>query len=149
MQHTRTPPSFSMLIVDALQPQDRLHTQLLRWSMWYWRIVESMTIWTFFLLVLNIPRSTKKRFEICSIRKLRHCCSGCESIIVCSDDINTREHYWIRSTPHTVTLSDLIGVESRLNILIVFGGVSKVAVHLDYDVLYVDVYLTRTDRIIV
>ena len=48
-----------------------------------------------------------------------------------------------------MTLSHLIDVESRLNILIVFGGVSKVATHLDYDVLYVDVYLTRVDPTIV
>ena len=48
-----------------------------------------------------------------------------------------------------MTLSLLIDVESRLNILIVFGGVSKVATHLDYDVLYVDVYLTRADQTIV
>ena len=48
-----------------------------------------------------------------------------------------------------MTLSHLIDVESRLNILIVFGGVSKVATHLEYDVLYIDVYLTRADPPIV
>ena len=54
-----------------------------------------------------------------------------------SDDINTHERYWIRSTPHTVTLSHLIDVESRLIYSSFFGGVSKIATHLDYDVLYV------------
>ena len=55
-------------------------------------------------------------------------------MIVSKNDINTHERYLIRATPHIMTLSLLIDVESRLNILIVFGGVSKVAVHLDYDV---------------
>ena len=115
-----TQPSFSMLIEDALQPQDGHFTQLLRWFMWYWRIVESLTILTFFLLVSSIRRSTKKRFDMCSILERQHCCSGYKSTIVCSNDINTHERYWIPSTPHTVALSHLIDVESRVNILIVF-----------------------------
>ena len=68
---------------------------------------------------------------MCSILELQHCRSGYKSTIVCSYDINTHERYLIRTTPHTVTLSHLIDVESRLNILIVFGGVSKVATPLD------------------
>ena len=48
-----------------------------------------------------------------------------------------------------MTLSHHIDVEALLNILIVFGGVSKVTTHLDYDVLYLDVYLTRADPTIV
>ena len=67
---------------------------------------------------------------------------------MCSDDINTNERYWIRSTPHTMTLRHLIDVESRLIYSSFFGGVSKVATHLDYDVLYLDVHLTRVDQII-
>ena len=133
-----------MLIEDALQPQDGLFNQLLRWSMEYWRTVESLTI-NVFLLVSSIRRSTKKRFQMCLILEWQHCRSACELTIVWSNDIDTHERYAIGATPHTVTLSHLIDVESRLNILIVFGGVSKVAVHLDYDVLYVDVYLTRAD----
>ena len=142
-------PSFSMRLVDALQPQDCLFTQLLRWSMWHWRTVESLTIWTFFLLVSSIRRSTKKRFEMCSILERQHCRSGYKSTIVCSDDINTHERYLIRATPLTVTLSHLIDVETRLIYSSFFGGVSKVATHLDYDGLDVDVYLTRADSIIV
>ena len=85
---------------------------------------------------------------MCLIRELQHCRSGYKSTIVCSDDINTHERYLIRATPLTVTLSRLIDVESRLIYSSFFGGVSKVATHLDYDVLYVDVYLTRADPII-
>ena len=140
--HT-TQPYFSMLIGGALQPQDGLFNQLLRWSMWYWCIIESLTIWTFFLLVSSIRRSTKKRFDMCSIRERQHCRSGYKSTIVCSNDINTHERFLIRATPQTMTLSHLIDVESRLNILIVFSGVSKVAIHLDYDLWYFDVYLVR------
>ena len=82
---------------------------------------------------------------MCLILERQHCRSEYKPIIVCSDDINTHERYAIRATPLTVTLSHLIDVESQLNILIVFGGVSKVATHLDYDVLYLDVNLTRVD----
>ena len=86
---------------------------------------------------------------MCLILERQRCRSGYKSTIVFrSDDINAHERYWIRSAPHTVTLSRLIDVESRLNIHIVFGDVSKVATHLDYDVLHVDVYLTRVDPII-
>ena len=144
-----TQPSFSMLIGDALPPQDGLFNQLLRWSMWYWCIIESLTILTFFLLVSSIRRSTKKRFEMCSILERQHCRSGYKSTIVCSDDINTHERNWIRATPHTMTLSHLIDVKSRLIYSSFFGGESKVATHLDYDVLYVGVFLTRVDPIIV
>ena len=86
---------------------------------------------------------------MCSIRELQHCRSGYESTIVCSDDINTHERYLIRATSLTVTLSHLIDVESRLIYSSFFGGESKVATHLDYDVLYVGVYLTRVDPTIV
>ena len=47
-----------------------------------------------------------------------------------------------------MTLSHLIDVKSRLIYSSFFGGVSKVATHLDYDVLYVDVYLARADQTI-
>ena len=136
-------PSFSMSLVDTLQPQDCLFTQLLRWSMWHWRTVESLTIWTFFLLVSSICRSTKKRFEMCSILERQHCRSVCRSTIVWRNDINTLERYLIRETPHTTTLSHLIDVASRLIYSSFFGGVSKVATHLDYDVWYFDVHLVR------
>ena len=129
--------SFSTLIGDALQPQDGLLNQLLRWLMWYWCIVESLTISTFFLLMSSIRRSTNKRFDMCSILERQHCRSGYKSTIVCSDDINTHECYLIRTTPHIVTLSHLIDVETQLNILIVFGGVSKVMRHLSIAMCYV------------
>ena len=138
-----TQPSFSMLIGDALQPQDGLLNQLLRWLMWYWRIIESLTILTFFLLVLSITRSTKKGFRMYSILERQHCRLVCRSTIVWRNDSATLYLYAIRATPHTVTLSHLIDVETQLNILIVFGGVSKVAIPLDYDVWYVGVYLVR------
>ena len=112
----------------------------------YHRVVDDINV---FFTVSSIRRSTKKRFEMCSIRKPQHCRLGYKSIIVCSDDINTRERYLIRTTPLTVTLSHLIDVESRLIHSSFFGGVSKVATHLDYDVLYVDVYLTRANPTIV
>ena len=144
-QSRTTQPSFSLLIGDALQPQDGLFNQLLRWSMWYWCIIESLTIWTFFLLVSSIRRSTKKRFQMCLILEWQHCRSACEPTIVWSNDIDIHERYAIGATPHTVTLSHLIDVESRLIYLSFFGGVSKVATHLDYDVLYVDVRAARTD----
>ena len=86
---------------------------------------------------------------MCSILELQHCCSGYESTIVCRDDINTHERYLIRATLHTVTLSHLIDVESRLIFASFFGGVSKIATHLDYDVLYLDVHATRADVTIV
>ena len=82
---------------------------------------------------------------MCLIREQQHCRSGYKSTIVCSDDINTHERCLIRATPLTVTLSRRIDIESRLIYSSFFGGVSKVATHLDYDVLYVDVYLTRVD----
>ena len=149
IQHVRVQSSFSMLIEDALHPQYGLFNQLLQWSMWYWRTVESLTTWTFFLLVSSRRRSTKKRFEMCSILERQHCRSVCRSTIVWRNDINTHERYLIRATPLTVTLSHLIDVESRLNILIVFGGVSKVATHLDYDVLYFDLHSACASAIIV
>ena len=98
-----------------------------------------------FSSVSSIRRSTrtKKRFEMCSILERQHCRSVCRSTIVWRNDINTLERYLIRATPHTTTLSHLIDVESRLNILIVFGGVSKVATRLDYDVWHFDVHLVR------
>ena len=74
-----------------------------------------------FSSVSSVRRSTKKRFEMCSILERQHCRSGYELTIVWSDDINTHERYWIRSTLHTVTLGRLIDVEVLLNILIVFG----------------------------
>ena len=87
---------------------------------------------------------------MCLIRELQHCRSGYKSTIVFrSDDINTHERYLIRTTPLTVTLRHLIDVESRLIYSSFFGGVSKVATHLDYDVLYVDVYLTSARPTIV
>ena len=86
---------------------------------------------------------------MCSILEWQHCRSAYESISMCINDINTHERNLIRSTLHTMILSHLIDVEALLNILIVFGGVSKVATHLDYDVLYVDVYLTRVDPTII
>ena len=77
---------------------------------------------------------------MCSILELQHCRSGYKSTIVWSNDINTHERHWIRATPHTMTLSHLIDVESRLIYSSFFGGVSKVATRLDYDVLYLDVH---------
>ena len=86
---------------------------------------------------------------MCSILELQHCRSGYKSTIVCSYDINTHERYLIRTTPHTVTLSYLIDVEPRLIYSSFFGGVSEVATHLDYDVLYLNVYLERARATIV
>ena len=83
------------------------------------------------------------------IRERQHCRSGYKSTIVCSDDINTLERYLIRATPHITTFSHLIDVESRLNILIVFGGVSKIATHFDYNLFYVDVHSARARATIV
>ena len=68
---------------------------------------------------------------MCSIHEQQHCRLVCRSTIVCINDSATLYLYATRATPHTVTLSHLIDVESRLNILIVFGGVSKVATPLD------------------
>ena len=85
---------------------------------------------------------------MCLIRERQHCRSGYKSTIVCSDDINTHERYWIRSTPHTMTLSHLIDVEALLNILVFLCDVSKVTTHLDCDVLYLDVHVTRTNATI-
>ena len=140
-----TQPSFSVLIEDALRPQDGLLNQLLRWLMWYWRIIESLTILTFFLLMSSIRRSTKKRFEMCLILELQHCLSGYKSTIVCSYDINTHERYLIRTTPHTVTLSHLIDVESRLIYSSFFCGVSKVTRHLSIVICYI-LTSTRHER---
>ena len=68
---------------------------------------------------------------MCSILERQHCRSVYRSTIVCKNDIASLYLDPIRATPHTMTLSLLIDVESRLNILIVFGGVSKVATPLD------------------
>ena len=114
----------------------------------YRRVVDGINVFSF-LLVSSICRSTKKRFEMCSILERQHCRSVYRSTIVCRNDIASLYLDPIRATPHTMTLSFLIDVEFRLNILIVFGGVSKVATHLEYDVLYIDVYLTRADPPIV
>ena len=85
---------------------------------------------------------------MCSILERQHCRSAYKLTIVWSDDINTHERYWIRSAPRTTTLSDLIDVEALLNLFIVFDGVSKVGIHLDCDVLYLDVHAARTNATI-
>ena len=108
----------------------------------YRRVVDDMNVFSF-LLVSSICRSTKKRFERCSILERQHCRSVSRSTIVWRNDINTLERYLIRATPHTTTLSHLIDVESRLIYSSFFGGVSKVATRLDYDVWYFDVHLVR------
>ena len=149
IEHARVQPAFCTLLVDALQPQECLFTQLLRWLMWYWCTIEPLTTLTFFLLVSGTCRSTKNRFEMCSILELWHCRSEYMSTIVCIDDINTHECYLIRATPHTVTLSRLIDVESRLIYSSFFCGVSKVVTHLDYDVFYLDVNWARASATII
>ena len=47
-----------------------------------------------------------------------------------------------------MTLSDLIDVEALLNILIVFGGVSKVVTHLNSDLLYLNLHAARINATI-
>ena len=66
-----------------------------------------------------------------------------------SYDINTHERYLIRTTPHTVTLSHLIDVESRLIYSSFLCDVSKVVTHLDYDVFYLDVHWARASATII
>ena len=110
----------------------------------YRGVVDDMNV--FSSCLLSIRRSTKKRFEMYSILEPQHCRLGYKSIIMCSDDINTRERYSIRTTPLTVTLSHLIDVESRLIYSSFFGGVSKVMRHLSIAICYIWTSASHTRR---